>query len=122
MSYTLESDLVADAKRACEAMGVVLEVAGQRRADKAGQDRGLPDAFLHAGGRTWCLEFKKPKAKGERCGRFSLDQLVAAERRRRCGVETYAPSILEHVVALANFARCGSGVVCQDCPTVPTLT
>ena len=120
MSYLLEADLVQDCRRAAEAMGVVLEVAGQLKAKGSGSDRGLPDGFLSAGGKLIPVEFKRPATDdGTRAGRFSLDQLCAAERRRRCGVETYCPQTLEQFTALVNWARCGTGPVCQDCPTVP---
>lgn len=105
--YELEAELVADCRRAAEAMSVVLEVAGQYRADKAGQDRGFPDAVLHAGGRSLLVEFKRPKARHSRAGRCSLDQIAAAERRRSCGVETYLVDSLHDFVALANYARTG---------------
>ena len=120
--YLLESHLVADCRRAAEAMGVVLEVAGQLRAKGSGSDRGLPDGFLHAGGRTLCVEFKRPATDdGTRAGRFSLDQLAAAERRRLCGVETYVPSSLQEFVRLANWARHGDPHDLPDCATVPHL-
>lgn len=105
--YELEAELVADCRRAAEAMSVVLEVAGQYRADKAGQDRGFPDAVLHAGGRSLLVEFKRPKARHSRAGRCSLDQIAAAERRRSCGVETYLVDSLGDFVALVNYARTG---------------
>lgn len=112
--YELESDLVEDCRKAATTMGVVFERIGQRDARKAGSDRGAPDVLVAACGRMVPVEFKRP-----RTGRFSLDQLVAAERRRACGVETYAPTSLPQFVALLNWLRCGSGPLCQDCPTVP---
>lgn len=119
MPYLLEADLVADCRAACEAIGAFLEVAGQLRAKGSGSDRGLPDAFLSAGGKLLPVEFKRPASDGTRAGRFSLDQIAAAEKRRRCGVETYAPDSLEAFVRLVNWARCGTGPVCPGCPTVP---
>ena len=105
--YELEAELVADCRRAAEAMSVVLEVAGQYRADKAGQDRGFPDAVLHAGGRSLLVEFKRPKARHSRAGRLSLDQIAAAERRAACGVETYLVDSVDDFTALVNWARTG---------------
>jgi hypothetical protein len=116
MAYTLESELVEDCRRAAEAMLVCFERVQQRDARKAGSDRGVPDVLVSAGGRLIPCEFKRPKG-----GRFSLDQLVAAERRRAGGVETYAPRSLQEFVSLLNWARCGSGEVCPGCPTVPEL-
>ena len=116
--YELEADLVEDCRKAAVTMGVVFERVGQRDARKAGSDRGVPDVLVTARGKLIPCEFKRPKAAG---GRFSLDQLCAAERRRACGVETYAPTSLPHFVALLNWARCGTGPVCQDCPTVPAI-
>lgn len=121
MSYVLESALVQDCKVAADALGVCLEVIGQRKAKGSGTDRGVADALLHAGGKSLNVEFKRPESDGTRAGRFSLDQLAAAERRRHQGVETYAPSTLEHFVALVNWARCGTGPVCRGCPTVPRV-
>lgn len=114
--YDLEADLVEDCRKAAVTMGVVFERVGQRDARKAGSDRGVPDVLVTARGRVTPCEFKRPKDQG---GRFSLDQLVAAEKRRRLGVETYAPTSLPQFVALLNWLRCGSGPLCQDCPTVP---
>ena len=120
--YLLESALVADCRRAAEAMGVVLEVAGQLKAKGSGSDRGLPDGFLSAGGKLIPVEFKRPATDdGTRAGRFSLDQLAAAERRRACGVETYAPSSLQEFVRLVNWARWDGEGAAPDCATVPPL-
>ncbi len=118
MSYEIESELVADCVRVAEAMGAVLERVGQYRADKAGQDRGMPDAFLYAGGKCLPIEMKRPKQTDTRQGRCSLDQIVAAERRRKCGVETYVIDTLEAFVCLVNWARCGTGKVCGSVATV----
>ena len=120
--YKFESDLVADMKRAAEAMGAVLEVAGQRNAKKSGSDRGLPDCFLAAGGQYIPIEVKRPESTDTRRGRFSNDQLAAAERRRGCGVETYSPTDLSEFVHLANWARCKGQGRCRACPTVPPLS
>lgn len=114
MTYLLEADLVEDCRKAAVTMGAFFERIGQRDARKAGSDRGAPDVIIYAAGRVAFCEFKRSSG-----GRFSLDQLVAAERRRAQGIETYAPSRLEHGVALLNWMRCGTGPVCQDCPTVP---
>ena len=45
--------------------------------------------------------------------------LTAAERRRKCGVTTYAPTTLPEFVCLVNWARFGAGKVCPSCPVVP---
>ena len=119
-SYALETDLVT----ACHETVVELrdtwgqpihgERLNQRRADLAGSDRGAPDYLLTAGGRQLPLEFKR--AEG---GRFSLDQLVAAERRRKAGVETYAPTSVAHFDALWRWALRRREGICPDCPVVP---
>jgi hypothetical protein len=116
--YELEAELVSACKLAAGHKGLFLEVAGQRKAKGSGSDRGLPDAFLCAGGRMLPIEFKRPKTDGTRRGVFSLDQLVAAERRRACGVETYCPDTLEAFTALANWMRCGR-TARPRCPVVP---
>jgi hypothetical protein len=117
VTYLLEADLVEDCRKAAVTMSVAFERIGQRDARKAGSDRGAPDVLVSARGRLVPCEFKRPKDQG---GRFSLDQLVAAEKRRRCGVETYAPTSLPQFVALLNWLRCGTGPVCPSCPTVPS--
>lgn len=119
--YLLESSLVADILAAAERMGLYCEQLGQRKAKGSGTTTGAPDLILYGNGRMVPLEVKRPKTDGTRAGRFSLDQLVAAENRRHRGVETYAPSTLEHAVSLMNWIRCGTGPVCQDCPTVPRI-
>ena len=80
MSYTIESDLVATCCKIAKAMRVELELVGQRRAKGSGTTRGFPDGVLHAGGRTYLVEFKRPKSVGTRAGRVSLDQVAAAAR------------------------------------------
>lgn len=112
--YELEADLVESARQVAIRMGVVYERIGQRDARKAGTDRGVVDVILYANGRVALCEFKRTSG-----GHFSLDQLCGAERRRAVGVETFAPSRLEHAAALMNWMRCGTGPVCPDCPTVP---
>lgn len=119
MSYLLEADLVADVVRAAAAMNVYVEFCGQRKAKGSGSTRGLPDAFLYAGGKCLPLELKRPASDGTRAGRFSLDQLVAAQRRREQSVETYAIDSLEAFVCCVNWARYGNGPICRSCPTVP---
>lgn len=119
MTYLLESALVDDCRRAATAMGVVLEVIGQRKAKGSGTDVGVVDALLHAGGKTLGLEFKRPKGTDTRRGRCSLEQIAAAERRRACGVETYLVDDLTAFVRLTNWARLGHGPVCPSVDTVP---
>ena len=90
------------------------ERIAQRRADKAGQDIGSPDYLLTINGWHHPLEMKR--AKG---GRFSLGQMVAAERRYVAGVVTYAPTrVLEFDKLIAWSERNRNGI-CPDCPTVP---
>lgn len=121
MTYLLEADLVDDCCRAATALQVNLEVAGQHVAKKSGSSKGLADAFLCVNGWHHPLELKRPASTGTRAGRFSLDQLVAAERRRAQAVETYAPRTLEQFVALVNWSRRNSCGVCPDCPVVPGI-
>jgi hypothetical protein len=124
VSYLLEADLVDDCRRAAEALGAFLEVAGQRSAKGSGSSRGLPDAFLCVGGWHHPIELKRPASRGTPAGRFSYDQIIAAERRRAQGVETYAPRTLEEFVALANWSRRHRperGLACDLCPVVPPV-
>jgi len=107
VSYTIESDLVATCCKIAKAMRVELELVGQRRAKGSGTTRGFPDGVLHAGGRTYLVEFKRPKSVGTRAGRVSLDQVAAAERRAACGVETYLVDSVDDFTALVNWARTG---------------
>lgn len=124
MSYLLESDLMADCIRVAEVLGAHLEVAGQRKAKGSGSSKGLPDAFLYVAGWHHPLEMKRAASKGTQAGRFSYDQLVAAERRRDQGVVTYAPRTLEEFVALVNWSRRHRperGRTCGLCPVVPPV-
>jgi hypothetical protein len=121
VTYLLEADLVDDCRRAATALQVHLEVAGQHVARKSGSSKGLPDAFLYVAGWHHPLELKRPASQGISAGRFSLDQMVAAERRRAQGVETYAPRTLEQFVALVNWSRRHAAGVCPDCPVVPDV-
>jgi len=120
--YSLETDLVTTCHESIVELRDIWgqpvhgERLNQRRADLAGSDRGSPDYLLCAGGRQLPLEFKR--AEG---GRFSLDQLVAAERRRKAGVETYAPTSTAHFDALVRWALRRREGVCPDCPVVPEL-
>jgi len=86
---SLERDLVDDCRDAAKHMGAFLAEVGQRRAKGSGTTLGFPDGVLHAGGRTYLVEFKRPKSVGTRAGRLSLDQIAAAERRAECGVQTF---------------------------------
>jgi hypothetical protein len=90
------------------------ERIAQRRADKAGQDIGSPDYLLTVNGWNHPLEFKRGKG-----GRFSLGQMVAAERRRAAGVMTYAPSRLLQFDALIAWSERHRDGICFDCPVVP---
>lgn len=131
-TYELEDELV----NACHQTVIELrdtwmqpihgERINQRRADKAGSDRGSPDYLLYVNGWHHPLEFKKSKG-----GRFSLDQMVAAERRRRCGVETYAPTSVAHFDALVKWSKrsrphdsrdVGWIPICDGCPRVPPVS
>lgn len=120
MSYELEAEFVdACHKTVCalrDTWGKRIhgERINQRRADKAGSERGAPDYLLCVNGWHHPLEFKR--AKG---GRFSLDQMVAAERRRAAGVETYAPTCLPEFDGLLRWSERNRTGVCRDCPAVP---
>lgn len=125
--YHLESDLVtACHNTVCELRDtwhrpIHGERLNQRRADKAGSDRGSPDYLLCVNGWQHALEFKRVDG-----GKFSLDQLVAAERRRAAGVETYAPTTFAEFDALRRWSERNSPgkvhwSVCPDCPTVPPV-
>lgn len=104
---SLERDLVDDCRDAAKHMGAFLAEVGQRRAKGSGTTLGFPDGVLHAGGRTYLVEFKRPKSVGTRAGRVSLDQVAAAERRAACGVETYLVDSVDDFTALVNWARTG---------------
>jgi len=96
------------------------ERINQRRADKAGSDKGSPDYLLCVNGWHHPLEFKRSKG-----GRFSLDQMVASERRLNAGVNTYAPTSVTHFDALVKWSQRHPPErtdewLCPDCPTVPS--
>jgi len=123
-AYELEDELVT----ACHKTIIELrdtwlqpihgERINQRRADKAGSDKGSPDYLLCVNGWHHPLEMKRVKG-----GRFSLDQMVAAERRRNAGVETYAPTRITEFDALVSWSKRQHpiGVIrrCPGCPVVP---
>lgn len=120
--YELESALVADCRLAALAMAVKLEVAGQRNSRGSGSDKGLPDGFLCVCGWLHALEFKRPKTQDARAGRFSYDQLVAAQKRADQGVYTYAPRLLAEFCGLVNWSRRHApGKVPQRCPACPIV-
>jgi len=124
-AYELESELVnACHKTITELRDTWLqpihgERINQRRADKAGSDRGSPDYLLYVNGWAHVIELKRTAG-----GRFSLDQMVAAERRRKAGVETYAPTRVTEFDALVAWSKRNSpfmvqNVICPGCPVVP---
>jgi len=128
-NYELEEELVTKCHKTVTELrdtwhqSIHGERINQRRADKAGSDKGSPDYLLCVNGWHHPLEFKRSKG-----GRFSLDQMVAAERRRRCGIETYAPTSIAHFDALVKWSQRMAplfstahpyNLVCPDCPTVP---
>lgn len=121
--YELESALVTDCRLAANSMHVKLEVAGQRKARGSGSDKGLPDGFLCVAGWMHPCEFKRPKTQDATAGRFSYDQLVAAQRRAEQGVYTYAPRLLPEFVSLVNWSRRHAPTKapqrCPACPVVP---
>ena len=119
-AYEIEADLVNSCHlTVCELRdtyhkAIHGERIAQRRADKAGQDKGSPDYLLTVNGWQHPLEFKR--AKG---GRFSLDQMVSAERRFTAGVVTYAPTSVVHFDALIRWSEQHRNGICFDCPMVP---
>lgn len=109
---------MADCLRFADRCGLKLERIGQRKARGSGTDKGAPDAILYVSGWAHPLEFKRPKSDGTRAGRFSLDQLVAAEQREAQGVVTYAPRTLQHLANLVGWSRRNREGVCAACPRV----
>lgn len=124
VAYELESDLMSSLALVAKTCGVYLEVAGQRKAKGSGSTRGLPDGFLYVAGFCHPLEAKRCKALAGRDGTFSNDQIVAADRRRSEGVQTYAPRTPQHLADLIGWSRRNAGryrATCPDCPVVPTM-
>ena len=93
--------------QAAKAMNVHVERIGQHRADKAGQDRGAPDMLVYVAGRCLPIEFKRALDRETHtpCGKLSLAQIVAIERREAQGVETHVVDSLEDFVKVVNKAR-----------------
>lgn len=119
--YELEADLVSACHSFAGKLGLKLERIGQRKAKGSGTDNGAPDAFLYVAGFNHPIEFKRPKSDATRKGRFSLDQIVAAEKRREAGVETYAPTSLQEFANLIGWSKRHAGryrAVCPNCPIV----
>lgn len=107
-----EADLVHLCKLAAERMGAYVERIGQRRADKAGQDQGAPDLLCYVNGQVLPCELKRAKDRETHtpCGRLSLAQIVAIERREAQGVRTYVIDSVDGFVAAVNEARRPRGV------------
>ena len=96
----LEADLVNRCREDAEAMGVYLEVAGQRKAKGSGTTVGFPDAILYACGHCVPVEFKRFEG-----GRISQAQAAAVIRRERQGVATRIIRTENEFVALVNHLR-----------------
>ncbi len=119
--YELEADLVNACHALAEKCGLKLERIGQRKSKGSGTDRGAPDAFLYVCGFAHPLEFKRPQTSGTRAGRFSNDQLVAAEKRAAEGVATYAPRTLQEFANLVGWSRRNAGRYRATCPSCPIV-
>jgi len=96
----LEADLVSRCREDAEAMGVYLEVAGQRKAKGSGTTVGFPDAILYACGHVVPVEFKRFEG-----GRISQAQAAAIIRRERQGIATRIIRTEDEFVALVNRCR-----------------
>lgn len=96
----LEADLVSRCREDAEAMGVYLEVAGQRKAKGSGTTVGFPDAILYAAGHVVPVEFKRAAD-----GRISAGQAAAMLKRERQGVATRVIRTEQEFVALVNACR-----------------
>ena len=96
----LEADLVNRCREDAEAMGVYLEVAGQRKAKGSGTTVGFPDAILYACGHVVPVEFKRFTD-----GRISQAQAAAIIRRERQGVATRVVRTEDEFVKLVNHLR-----------------
>ena len=118
MSYQYEADLVSDILKLAARCGVYVEAVGQRKAKGSGTTRGAPDLLVYVGGFVHPVEVKRPKSDGTRAGRFSHDQLVAAEQREAQGVVTSAPRTLQHLANLVGWSRRNREGVCAACPRV----
>jgi hypothetical protein len=119
--YELEAGLVTACAALATRCGLKLERIGQRKAKGSGTDRGAPDAFLYVAGFAHPLEFKRPKSDATRAGRFSHDQIVAADRRRAQGVETYAPRQLQEFANLIGWSKRNAGRYRLTCPACPIV-
>ena len=104
----LERDLVADCKRAADAMVVYVEWVSQRGGKHSGTSKGAPDCFVYVAGKVVPVEFKRAKHHdGTPAGRLSLDQNVAIERRLKQGVETHVVESVQGFANVVNAARTG---------------
>ena len=104
-----EARLVQLCVETAKAMNCYVERLGQRRADKAGQDAGAPDMLLYVSGRCIPLELKRARDRETHtpCGKLSLAQIVAIERREAQGVETHVVDSVQAFVDAVNAARRG---------------
>lgn len=106
----LEKDLVFLCLEAAKAMSVYVEVISQRGGRHSGTSRGAPDFLVYVASRCIPIELKRAKDPATKtpCGRLSLDQVVAIERRQAQGVETFVVTTLDEFVAVVNGARRGN--------------
>ncbi len=95
-----EADLVNRCREDAEAMGVYLEVIGQRKAKGSGTTTGAPDAILYSSRHVVPIEFKRFED-----GRVSLAQAAAMLKRERQGVATHVIRTEAEFVALVNWTR-----------------
>jgi hypothetical protein len=106
MRTDTEAALVQSCRQAATAMGVYTERLNQHRGDKAGSDRGAPDMLVYVGEKVLVCEFKRAKnADGTPAGVLSRDQVVAIERRKAQGVNTYVIDDVRDFAAAVNNAR-----------------
>ena len=107
----LERDLVAECLVVAKAMGIYVEVVGQRRARGSGTSIGVADMLVYAGGQVLPVELKRAKNHdGTPAGKLSIGQIVAIERRQEAGVRTAVVTTVEEFVAEVNGLRRGRGV------------
>ena len=109
-SPALERDLVSECHRSAEAMGAMLAVVGQYRAQRSGTTRGFPDMVLLCCGQVRFIETKRPKTPENPHGYLSLAQSAFIAAALEQGVTVHVIDNVRDFEALVNDCRRPRGV------------
>jgi hypothetical protein len=104
-----EAALVRDCIHAAEALRCYCEWISQRGGKGSGTTRGAPDCLLYCNGYVVPIELKRAKSRdGSPGGKLSYDQIVAIERRRAQGVDTFVVDDVQMFATIVGACRRGT--------------